>query len=132
MCIYEVNNNPTIEKLDKYSYDDRYYFRFQMKDWEMGDKSWGMGYTTEKEAMEAWEELELDPEEAVLEGKSCCSNAKRLASFSSYFDKDFRVIVLTGSYVQEGHDGEDVVDVWDIEEIWDYSEFMNIVNEWEG
>lgn len=127
MSIYEVNNKPTIEKIEKYDEDRYTFYRFQNKDWEMGTKSWGMIYGSAEEAIENCENDGLTPEEAVLDGKSCCSTANQLWNFAQYFDKDFRVVVLEGSCVGEGHDGEDVVDVDEILEIWDYNEFIKVM-----
>lgn len=127
MSIYEVNNKPTIEKIEKYDEDRYTFYRFQNKDWEMGTKSWGMIYGSAEEAIENCENDGLTTEEAVLDGKSCCSTANQLWNFTQYFDKDFRVVVLTGNCVGEGHDGEDVVDVDEILEIWDYNEFIKVM-----
>lgn len=129
MSIYEVNNQPTVEKIEKYDDMNDVYYRFQMKDWEMGTKSWGMIYSSAEEVIENCEDDGLAEDEAVLNGKSCCSTANELMNFSCSFDKDFRVLVLTGDYVEEGHDGEDVVDVEEILEIWDFNDFINIMEE---
>jgi hypothetical protein len=127
MSIYEVNNKPTVEKIEKYDEKSNVYYRFQMKDWEMGTQSWGMIYGSAEEAIECCEDDGLTPQTAVLDGKSCCDTAKELMSFIQNFDKDFRVLVLSGSYVEEGHDGESVVDIDEILEIWDYDEFADLM-----
>lgn len=131
MSIYEVNNKPTVEKINNYDGESNTYYRFQMKDWEMGSQSWGMIYGSADEAIENCEDDGLTPSTAVLDGKSCCDTAKDLMSFVQNFDKDFRVLVLTGNYVEEGHDGESVVDVDEILEIWDYDEFADLMLELE-
>ena len=131
MSIYEVNNKPTIEKMMKYDEDNYTYYRFQEKDWEMGTQYWGMSYESAEDAIEHWEDDGLTPEEAVLNGKSCCDTAHELLDYCDRFDKDFRVLVLTGNYVEEGHDGESVVDVDEILEIWDYNDFIKVANEME-
>ncbi|MFT8352957.1 hypothetical protein [Clostridium saccharoperbutylacetonicum] len=128
MSIYEVNNNPTIEKIVKYDEDRQIFYRFQMKDWEMGTQSWGMIYSSAEEAIECCEDNGLTPETAVLDGKCACDTANELAGFSMSFDKDFRVLVLSGDCVDEGHDGESVVDVAEILEIWDFDEFFEVFN----
>lgn len=127
MSIYEVNNKPTFEKVEEYDSKNNVYYRFQMKDWEMGTQSWGMIYNSAEEAIECCEDDGLTPETAVLDGKSCCDSAKELMSFVQNFDKDFRVLVLSGSFVGEGHDGESVVDVDEILEVWDYNEFADMM-----
>lgn len=131
MSIYEVNNNPTVKKINKYDDESDVYYRFQMKDWEMGNQSWGMIYDSAEEAREAYEEEGLEPEEAVLNGKCCCSTAKELYSFVDAFDSDFRILVISGDYVEEGHDGEDVVDVDEILEIWDFNKFIELIGDME-
>ena len=127
MSIYKVNNNPTIEKIRTYDSDDDTYYRFQNKDWEMGTKSWGMIYSTEEEAIESCEDFGYTPETAILNGKSCCCTADELWGYAQNYDKDFVVLVLEGAYVEEGHDGESVVDVTDIKEIWDREEFLQLM-----
>lgn len=129
MSKYEVNNIPTVEKIREYDEDRYTFYRYQMKDWEMGSQSWGMIYGSAEEAIECCEDDGLTPEEAVLDGKSCCSTAKEVWNFSDRFDKDFRVVVLTGNCIGEGHDGEDVVDVDEILEVWDYNTFENLMAE---
>lgn len=128
MSIYEVNNKPTQEKVRMYDEENNTYYRFQMKDWEMGTHSWGMIYDSAEEAIECCEDDGLTPETAVLDGKCCCFTAKELLRFCNAFDKDFRVLVVNGTYVEEGHDGEDVVDIDGIIEIWDFDEFIELVD----
>lgn len=127
MSIYEVNNKPTLEKVEKYNEDRYTFFRYQMKDWEMGNQSWGMIYSTAEEAIENCEDDGLTEDEAVLDGKSACNTAQELFGFSGMFDKDFRVLVISGKSVGTGHDGEEVVDIDEILEIWDYEEFDNLM-----
>lgn len=121
MAIYEVNNIPTAEKIEEYNRDKNTFYRFQCKDWEMGTKSWGMIYSTQEEAIEDGS--------TVLDGKSCCRTANELYRFKNEFDNDFHVLVVKGWYVEEGHDGEDVVDIEEITEIWSREDFLNIVKE---
>ena len=128
MSIYEVNSTPTIEKIEKYDDDIHMFYRFQNKDWEMGEESWGMIFSTREEAIESAEEWGMTEEEAVLPGKSACNTAKELASFSGCFGNEYRVIVINGDQVGYGHDDEAVVDSIDIIEIWDYDDFMNLIN----
>lgn len=127
MSIYEVNNKPTLGKIEKYNEDRYIFFRYQMKDWEMGYQSWGMIYSTAEEAIENCEDDGLTEDEAVLDGKSACNTAQELFGFSGMFDKDFRVLVVSGKSIGTGHDGEEVVDVDEILEIWDYVEFDNLM-----
>ena len=70
MSIYEVNNKPTIDKIENFDDERNTYYRFQNKDWEMGTQSWGMIYSSPEEAIEDGS--------TVLNGKSCCSTAKEL------------------------------------------------------
>ena len=128
MAIYEVNGTPTIEKIEKYNESKDYFFRFQNKNWEMGEKSWGMIYSSEEEAREAYEEDGLDPDDAVLVGKSACYTAEELLNFAPYFDDDYVVTIIYGDSVGTGHDDEDVVYVCRIEEICGYNEFCNLLN----
>ena len=130
MSIYEVNGKPSLEKIFQYNEDRFAFFRFQNKDWEMGNKSWGMIYSSEEEARECYEDDGFECEDdAILDGKSACSTAEELMNFCSCFDSNYRVLVITGTSVGEGHDGEDVVDVDDVLEVWDSDEFINFMNE---
>jgi len=119
--LYKVNSAPTIEKIRMYDEDRDTYYRFQENYLEMGTKSWGMIYSTPEEAIEDGS--------TVLNGKSCCSTARSLHGFRLEFMADVRVLVLTGQFVEVGHDDEDVVDVAEILEIWDYTEFCNMVSD---
>lgn len=117
MDIYKVNGIPTQDKIEMYDDDNGTYYRFQCKDWEMGTKSWGMIYSSSEEAIEDGS--------TILDGKSACYTADNLWDFAQFYDDDFRVLVLEGSRVEEGHDGEDVIDVYKVLEIWDYNDFIN-------
>ena len=117
--LYKVNNVPTIEKIRLYDEDNNKYYRFQEKGLEIGTKSWEMLYSTEEEA--------LEDGATVLNGKSCCSTATKLHGFRFEFDADYHVLVLTGQFVEVGHDDEDVVDVEEIVEIWSYEDFCKMV-----
>ena len=123
MDIYEITGTPTIEKIEKYNESKDHFFRFQNKNWEMGEKSWGMIYSSEEEARADYEDMDLDPDDAVLEGKSACYTAEELLNFAGNFDNNFVVTILYGDSVGTGHDDEEVVDVCRVEEVWDYDEF---------
>lgn len=129
MTIYKPNNKPTIKKINEYDQEYGVYYRFQFEDWEMGTKSWGMIYSTEEEAREAYKEDGLDPDDAILNGKSCCSTFKELTNHDFSFGEGFVVLILSGDYVEEGHDGEDVVDVDQILEIWSWEDYEKICTE---
>lgn len=121
MAVYEVNNTPTAEKIEEYNRNKNTFYRFQCKDWEMGTKSWGMIYSSEEEA--------LEDGSTVLDGKSAWSTAKKLYNMRLDFDNDFCVMVLQGSDVETGHDGESVVDVENIVEIWSREDFIAVIEE---
>jgi len=116
--LYKVNNIPTIKKINIYDEDNNTYYRFQENSIEIGNKSWEMGYDSEEEA--------LENDARSLNGKSCCSTARTLHGFRFEFDKDYRVLVLTGNFIEVGQDDEDVVNIWEILEIWSYEEFCKI------
>ncbi|MCC0736683.1 hypothetical protein KGF36_18840 [Clostridioides sp. ZZV14-6009] len=121
MSLYQVNGKPTKSKVEEYDEGRYTFYRFQCKDWEMGTKSWGMIYNTEEESTE--DDCE------ILEGKSCCETAKELVSYMSFFGNDFRVLVVEGDCVGEGHDGESVVDISRIVEIWGFNDFIKFMDE---
>ena len=130
MKIWNVNNKPTIEKFRKYDKNKHIFYRVQDKDYELGTQSWGMIYSSAEEAREAYEEEGLNPDDAVLNGKSAWGTAKEMYQYSfSRFDSETDVIlILSGNYVEEGHDGEDVVDVDEVLEVWDLDEFIDMVD----
>lgn len=119
MAIYTVNNQPTPEKIESYDENRDVYYRFQDSSLEMGTQSWGMIYSTPEEAIE--------DDSTVLNGKSCCSTASKLYGFRSEFDNDYVVLVMSGWFVEVGHDDEDVIDVDQVLEIWSREEFMAMV-----
>jgi len=119
--LYTVNNAPNIEKIKMYNADNNTYYRFQSKFLKIGNKSWEMGYDSEEEA--------LENDARILNGKSCCSAAKSLHGFRFEFNKDYHVLVLTGDFIEIGHDDEDVIDVAKILEIWSYEEFCKMVSD---
>lgn len=128
MIFYEVTSQPTIDKINGYDNDNNIFYRFQMKDLEMGSRSWLMMYSSEDEAIECCKYDGLTRDEAVLNGKSACSTAKELMSYVYFFDKDFRVMVLSGHRIGTGHDGESVVDVNKVIEIWDFDAFTVLMS----
>ena len=119
--LYTANNIPTIDKINIYDANNNTYYRFQNSFLEMGNKSWEMGYDSEEEA--------LENDAIILNGKSCCSTAKSLHGFRFEFNKDYHVLVLTGDFIEIGHDDEDVIDVAKILEIWSYEEFCKMVSD---
>jgi hypothetical protein len=114
--LHEVNNIPTQEKFDTYDKASDIYYRFQDKKYEMGTQSWGMIYSSPEEAIEDGSD--------VLNGKSCCSTARKARGFALEFDNDSVVMVLKGWFVEVGHDDEDVIDVEEVLEIWSREDFM--------
>ena len=120
----KVNNKPSREKFEKYDEDDCVYYRFQNPAHEIGNKSWEMIYKTLEEAIEDGSE--------ILNGKSCCNTSEELSNYMQYYDNDYNVLVVSGRYVEEGHDGEPVVDIIDIEEVWSYKDFCDLYLEIEN
>lgn len=95
----KVTSNFNEQDLDRWQKDC--FFRFQCLDWEVGDKSFGMIYSTPEEAMEEGS--------TVLDGKSCCGNWRDLRDHLDSFDEEyFCVLVFKGTHNGYGHDGEDV------------------------
>lgn len=128
MSIYEVNNKPTVDKIEKFDENRNIFYRLQNKNYEMGTKSWGMIHDTEEEARYCYEEDGFECEDdAILDGKSACYTANELSNYlGSYSENNTVVLILDGRSVGEGHDGEDVVEVDSILEIWSYEDFCNM------
>ena len=107
--MFTVNAMATEETLNGIEYEDDWYLRFQNKNWEIGEQSWEMMYETADEAREAYEEDGLDPDDAVLDGKSCCCTWHEAAEYAGYYDeKDTVVLLIRGFCNCTGHDGEAV------------------------
>jgi len=123
--IYSVNNAPTIEKIRMYDEDSNTFYRFQEPFYEMGKKSWGMIYASEKEA--------LEDGGIVVNGKSCCINHRHAWQYADAFDKEALMMIVKGYGLGTGEDQyEEVVDVEEIVEIWSYEDFCNIVEDIEN
>lgn len=122
--VYKINGKPSVEKFQEYDYDDNMFYRFQNPTHEMGEESWGMIYKTKEEAIEDGCD--------ILNGKSCCWNISDFTEYLQYYDNDYVVMVVKGSYVEDGHDEEPVVDISEIVEIWDYDEFVETYQEYEN
>lgn len=118
--IHHVNAAPTQVKVDAYDHNNDTYYRFQDKKYEIGTQSWGMIYSSPEEAIEDGS--------TVLNGKSCCSTARKARGFASEFDNDAVVLVIKGWFVEVGHDDEDVVEIEEVLEIWSRKEFMEFMD----
>ena len=66
----------------------------------------------------------------ILDGKSCCWNISDFTEYLQYYDNDYVVMIVKGSYVEDGHDEEPVVDISEIVEIWDYDEFVEVYQDY--
>lgn len=119
--IHNVNNVPSLEKLDTYNNNSNTFYRFQDKKYDIGTQSWGMIYSSPEEAEEDGS--------TVLNGKSCWSTSREMLGYTGTFDNDCVVLVVTGYDVESGHDGESVVFIDSVLEIWDRKEFINIATE---
>ena len=120
--IYSSNNFPTIEKIRMYDEDNNTFYRFQEPFYEMGNKSWGMIYATEEEA--------LEDGGIVVNGKSCCMNHRYAWQYVDAFDNEALMIIVKGWSLGTGEDQyEDVVDIEEIIEIWNYDDFCKIIKE---
>lgn len=114
----KVNNKPSKEKFETYDENNYTFYRFQNPNHKIGEQSWGMIYCTPEEALEDGSD--------VLNGKSCCWTSRELSNYMQYFDNSYNVLVVNGNYVEDGHDGEPVVDIICIEEIWSYEDYCKL------
>jgi hypothetical protein len=109
----------TVADLDKW--EEKSYFRFQCLEWTVGEKSFGMIYSTAKEARAEGS--------TVLDGKSCVSEWRQLYQFwDSFSTQNFCILVFTGTKNGYGHDGECVVKPEKVIAVLDCKKFMEIVN----
>lgn len=121
--VYKVKSVATKELIKKYE-EAGYYFRFQDKKQRLTwrSKSWGMIYSSAREA-------ERDGS-TVLNGKSCVSKAKDLVRWCCEFDSKFHVvIVFKGTWMEYGHDGEDVARYEGLVDVFDLDQFCEVAFE---
>jgi hypothetical protein len=111
----------TIADLDKWQEEG--YFRVQDMDWKVGLKSWGMIYTSAKEAIEDGG--------TILDGKSCVSEWRQLYQFwdgwGRFGGKGLCVLVFKGIRNGYGHDDECVVKPEKVVVTLDCSRFLEIL-----
>lgn len=55
---------------------------------------------------------------------------RAVREYLQYYDNDYVVMIVKGSYVEDGHDEEPVVDISEIVEIWDYDEFVEVYQDY--
>lgn len=105
------------------AYIGKGYFRFQCLDWEPRECSHGMIYANAEEALEEGS--------SILDGKSCVKNWRQLGQFAESFGDgtDFAILVFTGNYVGNGHDGEDVVKPDFFLAAFDAKKFMAVIEQ---
>lgn len=119
---YKVDSKPTMELIEKLNKDNNVYFRFQDPSIRLTykSKSWGMIYSSAKEALADGSE--------VLDGKSCMDTIEGVMSYVDAYDKDYVLMAFVGDYNGTGSDGECVckyngkVAIFDFEEIYDFYE----------
>lgn len=107
--IYAVTHTLSKDLVDKLDNEPDVYYRFQDKNQKLTSRSesWGMIYGSRQEARRAYKEEGLDPDDAVLPGKSCVSKLKDLDQWSPYYDNDYVILAFKGTDTGVvGHDGE--------------------------
>lgn len=130
---FKTNGNITLEKIEEFDGDRYIFYRFQNKYEAIEGKytqSWGRIFSSPEEARDYAEEWGMDPEDAVLPGKSCMSTFSEIMSFFSNFsDEDNVLLIFDGEDTGvSGHDGEYVskfnktIAVYDINEAWEFYE----------
>lgn len=113
----------TAELIEKYDDDSQMFYRFQNPAWEIGEVSFGMIYSSEEEARQDYEDMDLDPDDAVLPGKSCMDTFAGIMRFVDSFDKDFELIVFHGYNTgANGHDDEYVAEYFETMEKFSFDE----------
>lgn len=123
--MFNITKEPTIELLRELQKDC--YFRFQNPNRILTEdsKSWGMIYSSEKEAIEEGSD--------VLEGKSCVDSPEKLIDWSNYYDSKYYVVLaFKGEYNGTGHDGEDVVKYKETVEVLHLDRFLDLFRDEEG
>jgi len=105
-----IETNLTEDFISKIDEGENTWWRWQDKEYEVGDKSWGMVYGSEKEARQAYKDLGLNPDDAILQGKSAMDTFDGVMNFSTSFDDHHVLLAFEGSdTLAVGHDNEFVV-----------------------
>lgn len=122
---FTVKTKPTTELLKTYM-DKGYYFRFQnpKRALNRDSKSWGMVYSSEKEA--------LEDSSTVLEGKSAVINPTDLVDYIQQYDDSYVVLVFDGERTGYGHDGELAVKFEKEIDVFSRTEFYDLFRNEEG
>ncbi len=118
--VYRKINKCIPRLLEELSKKDNIFFRFHDPNRRMSSrsKSWGMIYTSEREA--------ITDGSTVLEGKSCMPTAEQLMEWKDCFDDDYVVIAFYGCDTREtGHDGEYVATYIKKAAVFNYKDFCN-------
>lgn len=134
MSLYTLTSAEAFKQnIEKWDDDYHVFYRFQHKDHEVGEKSWGMIFGSEEEAIADAEEWGMTPEEAVLPGKSCTFTFGELSRWMCEFDKDYVVIAFEGWDTYEtGHDGEYVARFDEVIAAISYDDYLKIDEELTG
>lgn len=112
--MFEVNGKITEELIEKFDEDSDIFYRFQNPKYEIEGEyrqSWGMIFSSEKQARECAEEWGMSEEDAVLPGKSCMDTFEGVMRFFDEFAPTDVLLIFKGkdTYVS-GHDGEYVAE----------------------
>lgn len=108
--MFKVNSILTPELVEKFDQDRGIFYRFQNPNYEIEGEymqSWGMIFSSAKEARECAEEWGMSEDEAVLPGKSCGFTFKEVMRWSEQFGDDDVLLAFEGVDTGvSGHDGE--------------------------
>lgn len=122
--IFKKIDKCTEELLNSLSEKENIYFRFHDPKRRISSrsKSWGMIYTSEREAIADGSD--------ILYGKSCVETAAELMDWKNYFDENYVVIAFEGIDTrQSGHDGETVSTYQGKVATFSYQDFVNMFEE---
>lgn len=131
--MWTVNTKITEEIIDKFDSDNHIFYRFQDRSFAIeGDyeESWEMCYSSKEEAIAGYEDMDLDPEDAVLPGKSCMTTFKEIMDWVCQFDsKNYVLIAFEGNDTYAtGHDDEYVATFYETAAIMDIDDAVNYYN----
>lgn len=124
----------TVEDLRKFNDMENAFFRFHDPERRLSSrsKSWEMGYHSEAEARREYKNMDLDPDDAILNGKSCTDTAGELLNWSFSFGNGDVVIVFKGVDTRTiGHDGETVATYIKKLKTYDLKDFFDTLKELE-
>ena len=131
--VWNVTEHLTKDKIEKWDEDDGIFYRWQNPDYAIEGEfteSWGMVFSSKEEALKDSLDYGIEPEDAILPGKSCMPTLEEIYSYITEFADSAVLLVFNGvDTYAEGHDGEYVAEYVSSVAVLDQQEVINFFKE---